>query len=166
MKKLTLLLAVASTTAGAVASDPVTVEKFRIEISIECRDGRVVEIPGSSLLVPLDAKGRAFDRPPSQADPFPAQWMIHNTCESNGMDGVSVDVSNVSEGGFVVAGQNISPPDFGPRFESKSQGGEVRVPLAPQDGVLHVRVTAESKRTAPDLDSAFKLIKSAVRDVN
>ncbi|WP_028207672.1 hypothetical protein [Paraburkholderia nodosa] len=166
MKKMTLLLALAGITTGTMASDPVIVEKFDIQISIECRDGRVAAVHPSTLYVPLDVKGRAFDRPPSLVDPFSAQWMIHNTCQSNGIDGVSFDVRDVSEHGFVVAGENISPPDHGPGFESKSQDGEVTVPLIPQDGVLHVRVTAESKQTAPDLASALTLINSAVSGSN
>lgn len=160
MKKITLLLALASASVGATASDPVTVEKFKIELSIQCRDGRVVEAHHASLLVPLDAEGRAFNPPGSQVDPFSAHWTMRNTCDPSGTKGVSFDVRNVSESGFAVSGENISPPDEGPGFATKSQGGEVAIPLVPQDGVLRVRVIAENKQTAPDFGSALKLIKT------
>ncbi|TAM97374.1 MAG: hypothetical protein EPN45_19380 [Rhizobiaceae bacterium] len=166
MKKVALLIALASSTVAATAADPVAVERFKIELSIACRDGRVVEAHHASLLVPLDADGHAVERPVSQVDPFSLHWVMRNACEPDAAKQLSLDVRNVSESGFVVAGETLSLPDQGPGFASKSQGGEVAIPLVPQDGVLRVRVTAASKQMTPDLASALQLIKTTPAEID
>jgi hypothetical protein len=168
MKKLMLTLALGVATAGAAASELVTVEKFSIAFSIQCSDGRVVDAHHASLLVPVTDGGRPYNPPMSKVDTFSLNETMRNTCESGGLKGVKFNVRNVTESGFVVTGESISQTDDseGPGFSGKSNGGEVAMPLVPHDGVLHVQVTAVSKQTTPDFESAVKLIDSTPVEMN